>query len=64
VGWDAARRSSSWPLVYTGHELDAGQRRRLRLGATRFLTKTRTDEAEFQSVVQELLEVGAERSAA
>jgi DNA-binding response OmpR family regulator len=70
-GYDVVQALSADPrlaaiplLVFTGHELDAEQRRRLRLGATRFLTKTRTDEAEFQSVVQELLEVGAERRAA
>ncbi|HXG72333.1 MAG TPA: PAS domain S-box protein [Gemmatimonadaceae bacterium] len=47
-------------LVYTGRDLTEEQRGRLRLGPTRFLTKSRADE-EFRRLVLELRQVVAGR---
>jgi CheY-like chemotaxis protein len=43
-------------LVYTGLDLTAEQRRRLRLGSTRFLAKSATSDAEFRDAVAVLLQ--------
>ena len=43
-------------LVYTGRDLLQGERDRLVLGPTRFLTKSRETEGEFRSTVLDLLE--------
>ncbi len=42
-------------IVYTGRDLSDGERDTLRLGITRFLTKSRASEAEFARHVRELL---------
>lgn len=42
-------------IVYTGRDLNDGEREMLRLGITRFLTKSRSSEAEFARHVRELL---------
>jgi CheY-like chemotaxis protein len=42
-------------LVYSGRDLDPAERERLRLGPTRFLTKSRASDDEFRSSVRELL---------
>jgi PAS domain S-box-containing protein len=42
-------------IVYTGRDLSDGERELLRLGITRFLTKSRASEAEFARHVRELL---------
>jgi PAS domain S-box-containing protein len=42
-------------LVYTGRDLSAEQRAELHLGPTRFLTKSRSTDAEFRGLVHELL---------
>jgi PAS domain S-box-containing protein len=47
-------------VVYTAHELDAGEREQLRLGATRYLTKARTSEEDLIGAVKDLLR-GASR---
>ena len=47
-------------LVYTGRDLSSEQRAELRLGPTRFLTKSRSSDEEFRGLVLELL--GAPRS--
>ncbi len=41
-------------LVYTVHDLTSLQRERLKLGPTRFLTKTRSTDEEFLTVVREM----------
>ena len=42
-------------LVYSGRDFDSADKRRLVLGPTRFLTKSRASEAEFCNVVEDLL---------
>ncbi len=42
-------------LVYTVHDLTSQQRDRLKLGPTRFLTKTRSTDADFCAVVREMV---------
>jgi len=42
-------------LVYTVHDLTFQQRDRLKLGPTRFLTKTRSTDEEFSAVVREMV---------
>jgi PAS domain S-box-containing protein len=42
-------------LVYTGRDLTGEERERLTLGPTRFLTKSRATDLEFQALVSELL---------
>jgi CheY-like chemotaxis protein len=42
-------------LVYTVHDLTFQQRERLKLGPTRFLTKTRSTDEEFCAVVREMV---------
>lgn len=42
-------------IVYTGRDLADNEREQLRLGITRFLTKSRSSEAEFTRHVRELL---------
>ena len=41
-------------LIYTGRDLTEEQRGRLRLGPTRFLTKSRASDDEFRRLVIEL----------
>jgi len=48
-------------LVYTGRDLTEEQRGRLRLGPTRFLTKSRASDAEFRRLVVELRQIPAAR---
>jgi PAS domain S-box-containing protein len=64
---DALRRDKTLRdlplLVYTGRDLLQGDRERLVLGPTRYLTKSREAEDEFRSVALELLAEGARRSA-
>jgi PAS domain S-box-containing protein len=50
-------------LVYTGRDLSAGDRERLVLGPTRYLTKSRETGDEFRSIVLELLAHGPGGSA-
>jgi two-component system KDP operon response regulator KdpE len=42
-------------LVFTGRDLDSEQRAKLGLGPTRFLTKSKCSDADFRSLVLELL---------
>jgi len=42
-------------LVYTVHDLTSQERERLKLGPTRFLTKTRSTDADFCAVVREMI---------
>ena len=42
-------------LVHTMHDLTLRQRERLRLGPTRFLTKTRSTDDEFRAAVLEMV---------
>ena len=42
-------------LVYTGRDLSAEDRRRLRLGRTRFLTKSKATDEEFHQTALSLL---------
>ena len=44
-------------LVYTGRDLTEEQRGRLRLGPTRFLTKSKASDAEFRRLVLELRQI-------
>jgi PAS domain S-box-containing protein len=48
-------------LVYTGRDLTEEQRGRLRLGPTRFLTKSRASDEEFRRLVIELRQVALAR---
>ena len=49
-------RAKRLPLiVYSGRDFDSGDRDRLTLGPTRFLTKSRVSEDEFTETVEELL---------
>jgi hypothetical protein len=43
-------------VVYTGRELSDSDRKRLTLGITRHLTKSRATETEFIAVIGSLLE--------
>jgi CheY-like chemotaxis protein len=43
-------------LVYTGRDLSGEQRRRLQLGPTRFVTKSRVTDNAFRDLVLEMLE--------
>ena len=51
-------------LVYTGRELTDEQRGRLRLGPTRFLTKSRGADGDFRRLVMELRQIAPSRGAA
>ncbi len=42
-------------LIYSAHEAMASERERLRLGATRYLTKARSSDGEFMESVRDLL---------
>lgn len=48
-------------LVYTVHDLTEDQRRRLRLGPTRFLTKSRASDSDVIEAVRELIAAGGRR---
>jgi hypothetical protein len=44
-------------LVYTGRDLTEEQRGRLRLGPTRFLTKSKASDQDFRQLVVELRQI-------
>ena len=50
-------------LVYTARDLTAEQRGRLRLGPTRFLTKSKASDEEFRRLVVELRQIPLARGA-
>jgi CheY-like chemotaxis protein len=50
-------------LVYTGRDLTEEQRGRLRLGPTRFLTKSKASDEDFRRLVVELRKVPPARGA-
>jgi CheY-like chemotaxis protein len=51
-------------LVYTGRDLTEEQRCRLRLGPTRFLTKSKASDGEFRRLVVELRQIAGARAGA
>jgi CheY-like chemotaxis protein len=56
-----ARLSMIPVLVYTGRDLSGEQRRRLRLGPTRYITKSRVTDDAFRDLVLELLRAPEDR---
>ena len=50
-------------LVYTGRDLTEEQRGRLRLGPTRFLTKSKASDEDFRRLVAELRQIPLARGA-
>jgi CheY-like chemotaxis protein len=56
-----ARLASIPVLVYTGRDLSGEQRRRLRLGPTRYITKSRVTDDAFRDLVLELLRAPEDR---
>ena len=50
-------------LVYTARDLTEQQRGRLRLGPTRFLTKSRASDEDFRRLVVELRQISVARGA-